>query len=180
MIFFGHIGITIGTVKIYEKLSKRNINSVDTLNIDYRGVLIGSILPDLIDKPIGAFFFRNTFHNSRILGHTLLFSILLLIIGTISINRKRKDFSLQLGVGSTIHLILDSMWLYPGILFWPYFGLKFPERPEGNWLESSLSRLVTDPSYFLPELFGFIITAYFFIKLIKNKQLKAFICHGIL
>lgn len=146
--------------------------------IDYRIALIGSILPDIIDKPIGAGLFLSIFHNSRIFGHTLLFSLLLIVIGLYMINKRGKNNILLLGICSFIHLILDSMWLYPNILFWPYFGWKFPVRVEGNWVSSDILRLITDPSYYFPELIGFIIISYFFIRLLRNKQIKYFIRKG--
>ncbi|OOM05679.1 hypothetical protein CLOSAC_45480 [Clostridium saccharobutylicum] len=140
--------------------------------------MVGAILPDLIDKPIGACLFRNTFHNSRIFAHTLLFSVLLMLIGLYIVNKHKKNKILLLGIGTSIHLILDSMWLYPEILFWPYFGWRFPVRPEGNWVQSDIIRLATDPSYYLPELIGIIIIAYYFVRLVKNRQMKAFLREG--
>ncbi len=173
MIFFGHLGITTGVVKTYEKISNKDKNS-----IDYRIVLIGSILPDLIDKPMGACFFRSTFHNSRIFAHTFLLSFSILALGSYFLYRYRKNNILLLGVSTSIHLILDSMWLYAGILFWPYYGLNFPERPEGNWAQSSLDRLVSDPSYYIPEIIGFGIILFYFIKICRGKQIKQFIKKG--
>lgn len=178
MIFFGHLGITTGAIRIYEKLSYEDKDLINSKPIDYRVVLVGSILPDIIDKPIGAYLFRSTFHNSRIFAHTLIFSIVLLFIGVYFMIKSERTTILLLGICSSIHLILDSMWLYPGILFWPYFGLKFPVRPEGNWIKFDIVKLISDPSYFLPELIGFFIIAYYFINLIQNKQLKSFIKHG--
>ena len=178
MIFFGHLGITTGAFKIYERVfyKKKNLNS--KILIDYRVVLVGAILPDIIDKPIGAYLFRSTFHNSRIFAHTLIFSAILIFIGLFRLYKYRKNNILVLGLCTSIHLILDSMWLYPGILFWPYYGLKFPQRAEGNWLNSDIIRLITDPSYYLPELIGFAVIAYYFWPLVKNKQIKLFIRRG--
>jgi inner membrane protein len=178
MIFFGHLGITTGIIKTYEIISE-NKTGVHK-SFDYRFVLVGSILPDLIDKPLGVFILRNIFHNSRIFAHTLIFSLLLLIIGLILLLKSKKSSVLLLGISSTIHLILDSMWLFTGILFWPIFGFMFPQRPEGNWIEMSLSKLLTDPSSYIPEMIGFMIILYFTIKLIKTKQIGAFLRHGIL
>jgi len=178
MIFFGHLGITTEVFKIYEKvfLKEKHLNS--KIVIDYRIVLVGSILPDIIDKPIGAYLFRSTFHNSRIFAHTIVFSAMLVFIGLYMLYKHRKNNILILGVCTSIHLILDSMWLYSSILFWPYYGLKFPERAEGNWLNSDIIRLITDPSYYLPEIIGFVILVYYFWKLVKNKQINAFIKEG--
>ena len=44
-------------------------------HLDYRFLLIGSLLPDLIDKPIGGIFFYQTFQNGRIFAHTLCFTL---------------------------------------------------------------------------------------------------------
>lgn len=177
MIFFGHLGLTTGVIKMYETISHKNKINNEVL-IDYRVVLIGSILPDIIDKPIGALLFRNTFHNSRIFGHTLVFSLLFILIGLYMLKKRGKNNILTFGICSSIHLVLDSMWLYPNILFWPYFGWKFPERPEGNWISSDINILLTDPSYYLPELIGFAIILYYFIRLLRNKHIKYFIRQG--
>ncbi|URZ09003.1 metal-dependent hydrolase [Clostridium felsineum] len=173
MIFFGHLGLTTGVVKICENtiLNKKK-------DIDYRFLLVGSILPDLIDKPIGAVFFRNVFHNSRIFGHTILFSAVLLLIGIYRQLKYKKNGILMLGIGSLIHLILDSMWLYTGILLWPFLGWTFPRRPDGNWAGEGITRLLTDPVYYSSEIIGFVIIMYYFIKLIKNGKFKNFIKTG--
>jgi membrane-bound metal-dependent hydrolase YbcI (DUF457 family) len=178
MIFFGHLGITTGAIKTYEKIAHKDKELNNEVSIDYRVVLIGSILPDIIDKPIGAYLFRSTFHNSRIFAHTLLFSVVLMLIGLYRISKRKKNNILLLGICTSIHLILDSMWLYPKILFWPYFGWRFPIRPEGNWVQSDIVRLATDPSYYIAELIGFIIIAYYFIRLVKERQMKVFLRKG--
>jgi hypothetical protein len=171
MIFFGHLGLTAAAFKGYNIVDEEP-------KIDYRVVLIGAILPDIIDKPIGTFLFRSTFHNSRIFAHTLLFTFLILFFGTILLMKKRNNKLLTLGVATGIHLILDSMWLYLGILFWPLYGWKFPERAEGNWAMTSLEKLFSDPAYFIPEIAGFIIIAFLFYRLKKNKEIKLFFKQG--
>lgn len=175
MIFFGHLGLTTLAFKAYEKVysDKKEITPVD-----YRFVLAGAILPDIIDKPIGAFFFRGIFHNSRIFAHTLLFTAILLITGVYYYHKHKNNNLLTTGISCLVHLVLDSMWLYPGILFWPYFGLKFPERAEGDWVKSAFMRLISDPGYFVPEFIGFAIIAYYFIKLLRNRQIKKFLRNG--
>lgn len=170
MIFFGHLGPTAAAFKIYEKASKKK-------TIDYRFVLVGAILPDLIDKPIGLLF-KNIFHNSRLFAHTLLFSAVLILIGIYRIRRKKKNDILTLGISTSIHLVLDSMQLYPATLFWPAFGFTFPERYDKNWAESAIHRLFTDPTYYVTEILGFIIIMYLFLGLVKRHQIKKFIRTG--
>jgi len=48
--------------------------------IDIRVLIIGSLLPDVIDKPVGIYLFRSTFSNGRIFCHTLLFLILISLL----------------------------------------------------------------------------------------------------
>lgn len=177
MIFFGHVGITTAAVKVYEKVSNRKARR-DTPNIDYRLVMIGAMLPDIIDKPIGAYFFRSTFHNSRIFSHSLLFSIAMMVLGGCYFYKHKNNSMFIIGICSLIHQILDSMWLYPGILYWPLYGWKFPTRPEGNWVESSLGKLVTDPYVYVPELIGIVIVGYYVGRLLLKGSIKEFLKHG--
>ncbi|MDP4145344.1 MAG: metal-dependent hydrolase [Bacillota bacterium] len=180
MIFFGHVGLTTAAVKTYENIVLKKKEGRNLPHIDYRAVMIGSILPDIIDKPIGAFFFRSTFHNSRIIAHSLLFSMTLVILGIYRINKYNKSNLFLLGISSVIHQILDSMWDFPGTFYWPVLGLKFPQRPEGDWLNESLTKLMTKPGTFIPELIGLAIVAYYLYKAYKKGRLKDFFKHGIL
>lgn len=177
MIFFGHVGITTAAVKTYEKISGKRVET-NTPNIDYRVVMLGAMLPDIIDKPIGAYFFRSTFHNSRIFSHSLLFSILMIILGSCYFYKHKNNNIFILGVCSFIHQVLDSMWLYPGILYWPLYGWKFPTRPEGNWVESSLGKLLTDPYVYVPEIIGAVIAVYYIGRLISKGSIREFLKYG--
>ena len=174
MVFFGHLGITTGVFKACEA----GLNKKRKSPFDYRFILAGSLLPDLIDKPIGAVLFRGTFHNSRIFGHSLLFPAALALAG-LPLMKKRKDARLLLLAGASfVHLILDSMWLFPRILFWPFLGFAFPERPPGNWAMEDLDRLLKDPAYFLPELTGLLILLFFFLRAARRKELGLFFKSG--
>ena len=95
--------------------------------IDYRFLLVGSLLPDIIDKPIGGILFFSVFQNSRIFAHTLLFSVLLIALGVFVQSRLRRPWLLALGFGSLGHLVLDEMWRYPETLLWPAYGWVFPK-----------------------------------------------------
>lgn len=178
MIFFGHLGLTTGAVKLYEKCIPSKKDNIDKGYIDYRFVLVGAILPDLIDKPIGAILFRSTFHNSRIFCHSLIVSEILILIGLYFWFKEKNNKSLLLGTASLIHLVFDSMWKYPTILFWPFTGWRLPQRPEGDWALSTMDKLLHDPSTYAPEILGFIILTFFFIKLVRNRKIKEFIKTG--
>jgi len=121
MLLFGHIGVTLG---IFFGLGifiprLRNI-------IDPKYLAIGALLPDLIDKPIGMIIFASTFANGRIIGHTLLFSLVLFLIG-LHLYEKGDLRIISLTIGSFFHLMEDQMWASPKTLFWPLLGLHFPK-----------------------------------------------------
>jgi hypothetical protein len=121
MLLFGHLGITLG---IFFGLSIF-VPRLRTI-IDPRYLAIGAILPDLIDKPIGEVIFASTFASGRIVGHTLLFSLLLFLLG-LYIYDKRKDIRvISLTAGSFLHIFEDQMGSDPQTFFWPLFGWSFP------------------------------------------------------
>jgi hypothetical protein len=137
MLLFGHIGVTLGIFFGLELFIHRLRNI-----IDLKYLAIGALLPDLIDKPIGMIIFASTFASGRIIGHTLLFSLSLFLMG-LYIYEKRKDIKvLSLASGSFFHLMEDQMWASPKTLFWPLLGLKFPrDHMDSNGMERLIKML---------------------------------------
>jgi len=146
--------------------------------IDIRFLLLGSMLPDLIDKPIGIYLFPGFFDSGRIFCHTLLFTILLTLAGFYLFRRSGKTWLLALAFGVFMHLILDQMWLYPKTLLWPIFGLVFDKTCPENWLGNILLGLFIDPEVFIPELVGAAMLIWFAVTLIYRKKVCAFIRYG--
>lgn len=169
---FWHLGLTAGIV--FLTLGRRRI--------DYRVVLLGAILPDLIDKPIGRVFFVDQFENSRLFAHTFLFAIVLLLaiqLGTRG-DVARRWFVLPIAV--LIHLALDGMWNEPVTLFWPLFGFEFPKAPvDSYWLEV-LFRPFENPIEGLKELAGLAVLIYmsFAYELYKRPRFREFLRTGAL
>jgi len=122
MLLFGHLGITLGIFFGLGILIPR----LRTI-IDPRYLAIGALLPDLIDKPIGEVIFASTFANGRIVGHTLLFSLLLFLTGLYLYERRRDIKVFALASGSFFHLFEDQMLSYPTTFFWPLLGWSFPK-----------------------------------------------------
>lgn len=100
MLFFGHTGLTIASVIATDfllyadrrrKQKDRDIAEGITVRelpyrypkctfvkkLDLRLVIIGSMLPDLIDKPLGIYLMGNTLSNGRVLSHTLVFLLVM-------------------------------------------------------------------------------------------------------
>ena len=129
-------------------------------------ILIGSLLPDIIDKPVGMFLWSNIFGYGRIFSHTLLFSLLLFAGGSLLYLKSKQNWLLWLGCGSVTHLALDQMWLTPDILFWPLTGAGFEgvRISVSDWLSGTLFSLVRDPGTYIPELLGLGILIAFLIR----------------
>src|SRR5664280_2642155 len=101
MFLFGHIGVTLGVffgLGIF-------IPRLKTI-IYPKYLVIGALLPDLIDKPLGRVIFASTIANGRIIGHTLLFSLLIFVIGLYVYEKRRDIRIISLTTGSFFHLSL--------------------------------------------------------------------------
>ena len=148
-------------------------------HIDIRLLLIGSLLPDIIDKPIGRFFFAETFSNGRIFCHTLLFLTLLILGGLYLYWRHSKTWLLILSFGTFVHLILDGMWLKPQTLLWPLYGLQFEKGGcLKSWLRGMFYAFLDNPIMGVPEIAGAGIAIWFIWLLVHRGKLYAFIRNG--
>ncbi|AKB36705.1 hypothetical protein MSSAC_2115 [Methanosarcina siciliae C2J] len=176
MLLFGHLGVTLG---IFFGLGLF-IPRLRTI-IDPRYLVIGAILPDLIDKPIGEVIFASTFSSGRIIGHTLLFSLLLFMIGLYMYERSRDIRGLSLTAGSFLHLFEDQMWSDPQTFLWPLFGWSFPRESRDyvglehlmDMFEASfhLEFLQSHVIEILGLSIGFVLAYYLSKKLIGNEEL---------
>ena len=73
-------------------------------DVDLRFLALGSVLPDLLDKPIGTIFFADTFASGQIFGHSLLFASLLMVIVLLMTRRGvRRKRMMALAVGVPNH-----------------------------------------------------------------------------
>ena len=203
MLIFGHTGVTLGVALLlngalarsYSLPTKENKSSkhpehsaragVRLLSftslgnrLDIRLLLIGSLLPDIIDKPLGQFFFRETFNNGRIFCHTLLFLILITLAGYYLYRNRRKAWLLVLSFGTFIHLIQDQMWLAHETLLWPIYGLAFEKIDLTRWTQNILYVLRTDPGTYVPEIVGAMILVAFVAMLVRRKRVYPFIKNG--
>lgn len=176
MLLFGHLGITLAVTQTFAVLwqGKKRFSE----SIDYRLVLLGSMLPDIIDKPLGGFIFKDTLGSGRTYAHTLIFLLLLGGTGLFFWVKEKRAGILVLAGGSFVHHILDGMWCLPETYLWPFYGWSFPKgNPEGwfwQWMES----LLTDPGVCLPEIIGIVFTLYFFFTLHARKQVGEFVKSG--
>jgi inner membrane protein len=204
MLLFGHLGITLGaaiaaqgTKQYFDrnstngyvistdksksgippwrtKFSLNNITETLGKHIDIRFLLIGAILPDIIDKPLGLF----NIGSGRSISHTLLFLLIFTLLGLILYAARKWKRILVLAAGILAHLILDSMWLNPHTFFWPFFGSHFSAGDPSEWLSRWWSLLVGDPIVLICEAIGFLVIAYFGYFLFKQRKLTVFLRDG--
>jgi hypothetical protein len=109
---------------------------------------IGSILPDLIDKPLGYIVFENTLDYGRIYAHTVLFFLVVLVIGLLVWYRYGSFAGVALALGVLSHDLLDAMWAEPANWYYPFLG-PFQGRHVENFFLSGLTQELTNPSEWL-------------------------------
>lgn len=177
MLALAHMGITLAAAVGLEKVLARRGHNISG-RLDYRLVLVGSMLPDIIDKPLGGLILRESLGNGRIYSHTLLFLLLLWGLGYFFRYRFRRPGGLVLAGGSLVHCVLDGMWLFPGTLLWPAYGWSFPKGHPENWLQLWFNNLVHNPLVYVPEFVGGVVLLYFAIRVITWRGLKNFMETG--
>lgn len=160
-----------------EHPSSSRLSSLTSLanHIDIRLLFIGSLLPDIIDKPLGTFFFRDTFSSGRIFCHTLAFLLFITLIGFYLYRSHGKTWMLTLSFGTFTHLIFDKMWRAPQTLLWPVYGWTFEKVDLTHWIWNIFYAVRTDPGVYVPELVGMAILIWFVVVLVRRRQVYAFI-----
>jgi hypothetical protein len=88
--------------------------------IDHRLVVVGALLPDLVDAPTGG----------RWVAHTLVASVAFLVVVMLGTRgrRLRRRQLLALPIGTFLHLVLDGMWTDRETFWWPFLG-GISDRP---------------------------------------------------
>ena len=144
---FWHLGVTAAIV--YATLGRRRI--------DYRVVLLGALLPDLIDIPLGRFLLRDRYGTQHLWGHTLLLVVVLSLVVMLFLRGDTARRWFVLPMAALIHLGLDAMWSHPVAFYWPLFG-PFPREAIGPVLHSLLR-----PATIVEELVGLGLLTYLFV-----------------
>jgi len=184
MFLLGHIGISVGIIYMLAwmvtRYSRGEKPALSLENIDFRFVVIASMLPDIIDKVVGMIILKEEFSNGRIFTHSLL------VVGTVSFyitagtNMKSGHVlkSLYYTAPVWLHLILDRMWELPGTLLWPLFGTHFPR------IDIEISDyfiiLFSEPYILYSEILGGLIIAVLIAKhrFYKISNLHNFLKYG--
>lgn len=146
--------------------------------IDYRIVAAASLIPDVIDKPIGRIFFREHFESGRIFGHTLLLNVAFFCVLFFMRGRAKRAFTL-IPLASLLHLAEDGMWNTPQVFWWPLFGTSFPKQPlDGGFL--SMFDPVSHPGVFVQEAIGLAVIVWLLAShsLLNRDGIRSFVRTG--
>lgn len=160
MLLFAHVGLALALARIAPRA-------------DLLFVAIGSMLPDIIDKPLGDVIYGNP-NMGRIFAHTILF---LLLLGIAALYTHDLRLASIFG-GVLTHLSLDFMWNSPVILFWPLLG-DFPPAPYLDTIGyiQMLFLGLRQPIVLIPEIIGLIYLIYLLIE--KRKIIASWIKQSI-
>ncbi len=153
MFLLGHLGLTLALV-----VGARRWVDV---RVDYRLLLVGALLPDLIDKPLSLIFGI----GGRNFAHTLVFALALTALFLLLRPRSSSKSGagmwtvavLALAIGTWTHLLFDRMWALPEILLWPFLGLAFPLDPFDLF---SLLEGYRDPFVLVGDVLGAVALLY--------------------
>jgi hypothetical protein len=90
-------------------------------SIDYRVLLVGAILPDVIDAPFGG----------AGAAHSVTFSVAVLIVVMLATigHRTRRRRWLALPIGMFLHLVFDGAWGDANVFWWPFSGSSPGDQP---------------------------------------------------
>lgn len=112
---------------------------------DYRVLALGSLLPDLVDGPMGG---ARVMHS--VTGNVVLLAVVML--ATIGRRPLRRSL-LALPIGSFLHLVFDGAFADTAVFWWPFTGTSFDDAPLPS-VERGMTSLVM-------ELVGLAILSWF-------------------
>ncbi|HZA41818.1 MAG TPA: metal-dependent hydrolase [Actinomycetota bacterium] len=165
-----HMGVA--ALIVYVTLGRRRI--------DYRYVLIGAVVPDVLDGLFGIFWFDGP--AGRWISHSLLAVLVVAVVVILGFRGERRLAVFGIAVGWLLHLVGDGMWAAPETFFWPAFGTEFSGAPAEpySWdlLKSPLDHLWTWGG----EVAGVAVLAWFWIafRLGEERRFWTFMSDGYL
>jgi|SRR3989344_1282701 len=143
MLFFGHVGLSLGAGKLLERLQRR---------IDFLFLGLGAIFPDvdkLLSVALGI--------GGRAFFHTLVFAIALTAVAL----ALRTVFLRSFALGVWLHLLFDTMWTFPQTFFWPFLGSFNSETFNAD---VALHYFFVDSFILTTEIAGFAIVMWLVYK----------------
>ena len=167
---FWHLGCA--ALIVYVTLGRRRI--------DYRMILIGAVLPDLVDPLVGAFFFEGP--ATRWVAHSMLAAIAVTVAIILAFKGDRRRSLFGIGVGWLLHLVADGMWQAPETFLWPAFGRSFSTSPREPYGWDLFADPIAHWTTWGAELIGVALLAWFWVafRLGEDDRFKLFLSDGYL
>ncbi len=194
MFILGHTGITFGVAVATHSLSTPSRETKHTRSslgarirgqvrglsksFDLRLLMIGSLLPDIIYKPLGLLLLSDVYGTGRLFAHSLIFVVAIGLAGLWLHRTHGRNWLLVLAFGSAMHLLLDAMWRTPSILLWPFVG-SLPQggAPEA-WFPSMLAAPTRNTSAMVSEIVGLALLIPLIWMVLRGAGLRRFLRHG--
>ena len=101
--------------------------SLGRRRIDYRWILLGAVLPDVVDATLVGL--AGLGAAGRGPAHSLLAPSLIAAAVVVALRGPRRQAVFGLAVGWLAHLVADGMWQAPKTFLWPAFGGAFSTAP---------------------------------------------------
>lgn len=165
MILF-HAGVTMVVIWFVMRGNPR---------VDYRVVAVASLLPDLIDKPIGRILFKQRYNSGRLWAHALLVNVAFFCVLFFMRGRGKRKFVL-VPISTLLHLAEDTMWNSPRVFWWPLLGTTFPRDTSTSLLGIDWSRALVE------EGIGLVLIVWLFVShgMLSREGVREFLRTGML
>lgn len=133
--------------------------------VDVRFLLLGAILPDLVDLPVGTLILADRYSTGELWFHSLLVPTLYMSVVLVATRRgRRRRAWMALGIGWLLHLLVDGMWTSQEVFLWPFFGFGIPSGEAPFWA-LAWERAWSDPWRWATEAVGFGYLMWLWIAL---------------
>lgn len=145
-----------------------------TPQLGSRPIIVGLRLPDIIDerRPLNIWLLWDTPNNGKVLGHSLLFGLMTLVVKIyLYLSRRRLD-PLWSSFGSLSQPNLDEMWLYLTTMPWPLCGWNFLKADVSHWSGKLLTSPGTSPMHVLltSDVIGVFLVGTFPFGLVRHPR----------
>lgn len=133
--------------------------------VDIRFLLLGAILPDLIDLPVGTLLFADRFSTGELWFHSLTLPAVYMAAVLVLTRRGRSRRAwMALGIGWLLHLLLDGMWASQEVFLWPFFGWEIPPGEAPYW-PLAWERALNDPWRWVKSVIGLAYLSWLWVAL---------------
>lgn len=148
-------------------------------SIDARLVIIGSLAPDILDRPLGMWVLPESLDpTSRGFGHVLLVNVLLIVLSVVVLRWTGLRAPLVFFLAAAGHMLLDRMWESLDTVLWPIRGTSFGAA-EYDLSPSWLHWLQSGASSFVPEALGALVLVIVGVWLYRRRTLINWLRTGV-